>query len=493
MGICESKIEIKNKVKDELKNELKDEIKKEINNVSKNRAKIEVLTEQRIIPVKIITKVIKAICKIKIKPKKGRTKFATGFFMNYSKSLKCLMTNYHVINPNLEFEFIEIEIHNENKMLLKLNNRTAKFIERPKDLAMIEIKKSDEIYNDIEFLDYDYNYSINGYAIYKNLDVFSIEHPNGGEAKYSSGKIIDIDGYEFMHNISTDKGSSGCPIILLNDNINLIQVIGIHKEGYEAIKLNGGTFIGEIFNKENEKNYINYIISEIYIKTEDINKDIRIINSYEESERTHNAEIEDEYKNEEEIKKCEIKINDEIIPFNYFYNFKSKGKYRIIYSFKNYLNKTCYMFSFCSFLSNIDLSHFNTDNITDMSKMFLGCSSLTNINLSNCNAEKVIDMSFMFLGCSSLANIDLSNFKTKNVVNMMYMFSGCSSLTNIDLSHFITDNVITISYMFFKCSSLTYINLPDFNDVDLEFMFFGCLSLKKENIITKNKNILNEF
>ena len=27
---------------------------------------------------------------------------------------------------------------------------------------------------------------------------------------------------------------------------------------------------------------------------------------------------------EEEIKKCEIKINDELILFNYFYNFKSK-------------------------------------------------------------------------------------------------------------------------------------------------------------------------
>ena len=410
--------------------------------------------------------------------------------MNYSKSLKCLMTNYHVINPNLEFEFIEIEIHNQNKMRLNLNNRTTKFIERPKDLAMIEIKKSDEIYNDIEFLDCDYNYNLNGYARYKDLDVFSIEHPNGGKAKYGSGKIIEIDDYEFTHNISTANGSSGCPIILLNDNINLIQVIGIHKEGYEDRKLNGGTFIGEIFNKENEDNYI---ISEIYIKTEDINNDIRILNSYEEFERTHNGEIEDEYKNEEEIKKCEIKINDELIPFNYFYNFKSIGKYRIIYSFKNYLSKTCYMFFSCSSLTNIDLSHFNTDNVTDMSSMFKGCSSLTNINLSNCNAEKVTDMSYMFLGCSSLANIDFSNFNTKNVINMIYMFSGCSSLSNIDLSHFNTDNVIMISYMFFKCYSLTYINLPNFNDVDMEFMFFGCSSLKKENIITKNKNILDEF
>ena len=44
-------------------------------------------------------------------------------------------------------------------------------------------------------------------------------------------KILNImDDYEFKHNIPTDSGSSGCPIILLNNNINLCQVIGIHKE-----------------------------------------------------------------------------------------------------------------------------------------------------------------------------------------------------------------------------------------------------------------------
>ena len=100
---------------------------------------------------------------------------------------------------------------------------------------MIEIKESDEIYNDIEFLDYDLNYTKNGYSIYKDIDVFSVEHANGKDASFASGRIINIYECEFDHNIPTDNGSSGCPIILLNDNINLIQVIGIHKEGYESI------------------------------------------------------------------------------------------------------------------------------------------------------------------------------------------------------------------------------------------------------------------
>ena len=44
----------------------------------------------------------------------------------------------------------------------------------------------------------------------------------------------------------------------------------------------------------------------------------------------------------------------------------------------------------------------------------------------------------MFFGCSNLTNIDLSSFDTKNVTNMSYMLSYCSNLTNIDLSSFDT-------------------------------------------------------
>ena len=64
-----------------------------------------------------------------------------------------------------------------------------------------------------------------------------------------------------------------------------------------------------------------------------------------------------------------------------------------------------------------------------MYKMFYGCSSLTNIDLSNFNTNNVTDMSWMFSECSSLTNIDLSNFNTNNVTDMSGMFSGCNKLT----------------------------------------------------------------
>ena len=37
-------------------------------------------------------------------------------------------------------------------------------------------------------------------------------------------------------------------------------------------------------------------------------------------------------------------------------------------------------------------------------------------------------MNSMFYGCSSLININLSNFNTKNVKNMVSMFGECTSL-----------------------------------------------------------------
>ena len=130
----------------------------------------------------------------------------------------------------------------------------------------------------------------------------------------------------------------------------------------------------------------NYIISEINITAEKVNKRVQIINSYENYKKEKGFKKgEDDYKyeNEEEIKKCKLIINDEIIPFSYYYTFKKKGKYKIEYLFKNNLTKTNYMFEGCKSLTNLNLSNFNTQNVTDMTNMFYGCNSLTKLDLSN--------------------------------------------------------------------------------------------------------------
>ena len=496
MGSSGASGEIRSKIKkefyDEIKNEIYNDIKNEIiNEAKKNLEKEkrpEVLTGHRPLPVNIMNKVTKAVCKITIA--NNEMQYGTGFFLNFLNSLKYLVTNYHVINKSLVKKEIIIEIHNNKQMKLEFNNRFTRYFEKPKDIAMIEIKESDEIYQDIEFLDYDTNYINRGYEIYQDADIFSIGYPKGGTASCASGMIKEIEDYEFTHNISTEVGSSGCPIILLNNNINLIQVIGIHKEGNYRTNLNIGTFIGEILKELNEENKQNYILAEISIKDDDINKDIRILNSYEEYAKVNRYDIEECYKNEEEIKKCQIEIDDKPIEFNFFHKFELKGNHRMKYWFKNNtINKTCFMFANCSSLTNIDLSNFKIKTITNLKRMFSECSSLTNIDLSNFNTNNVTDMSFMFVGCSSLTNIDLSNFNTNNVTDIGYMFRGCSSLTNLDLSNFNYNNVTNMKGLLAECSSLTSINLSNSNTnnvTDISFMFARCSSLTNINLSNFN-------
>ena len=115
----------------------------------------------------------------------------------------------------------------------------------------------------------------------------------------------------------------------------------------------------------------NEIILEINIKDE--NSKERIINSLENTKRENpnrNWENIETKENENEIKDCEIYINDKKIDFAYYYTFKNKGKYIIKYKFKKLLNSCNFMFYDCNSLSSLDLSNFNTQNVTDMGFMF---------------------------------------------------------------------------------------------------------------------------
>ena len=74
--------------------------------------------------------------------------------------------------------------------------------------------------------------------------------------------------------------------------------------------------------------------------------------------------------------------------------------------------------------------------------MFYGCSNLTNIDLSSFNTKNVTDMSWMFSGCSNLTNIDLSSFNTENVTNMFYMFDLCYNLKKISINRKYNEKLI---------------------------------------------------
>ena len=196
------------------------------------------------IPFSIIDKSRKCVCKINTKSEYGSI-MATGFFMKVSNSSRYLVSSCHAIGDAIKNNTeIEIEIWNNTRIILTSNGRFTKTFEEGLDIAVIEIKDSDNIFNAVEFFDYDMNY-MKGYKIYEKVDVFSIQYALGSELACSSGKITQIETFQFYHNISTERGSSGAPIILTSSN----RVIGTHTAASHNMKLNVGTFIGEIIKE----------------------------------------------------------------------------------------------------------------------------------------------------------------------------------------------------------------------------------------------------
>ena len=84
----------------------------------------------------------------------------------------------------------------------------------------------------------------------------------------------------------------------------------------------------------------------------------------------------------------------------------------------------------------------------------------------------------MFANLNHLTELDLSDFDMENVTNLNSMFYGCSSLETLDLSSFDTRNVTNFNYMFNETTNLNSINFgPNFihkNDATTTGMFRGC-------------------
>ena len=254
------------------------------------------------------------------------------------------------------------------------------------------------------------------------------------------------------------------------------------------------------YEKEVNSNKNNKIIGEISISVFDIKERTQIINSFEnvkELNNYKNKENDWKYENKKEIEdNIQIRINDEIKNFRYYYRFKKQGTYKIEYIFKNPLTKTNHMLFGCKNIIKLDFSNFDTSQVTNMSNMFYNCNSLKKINLANFNTENVDNMSSMFSFCNSLLNLNLSFFNTQNVTDMSYMFIDCNSLLNLDLSNFNTENVVNMSYMFSGNRKLTDLNLSNFNTQNTnsitDDMFYDC-NLMKKNVITSDEKILKEL
>lgn len=139
------------------------------------------------------------------------------------------------------------------------------------------------------------------------------------------------------------------------------------------------------------------------------------------------------------------------------------------------------MFKYCSYLTNIDLSGWNLNNVTSMESLFQYCSGLASVTLPKVTSKKIQNMQYMFNGCSALTSVDLSGWNVENVRMMTNLFKGCFNLKEINLSGWVPKSLEEIYGMFSNCTSLESINLSGWNLENMkqiQYMFTGCTSLK---------------
>ena len=114
----------------------------------------------------------------------------------------------------------------------------------------------------------------------------------------------------------------------------------------------------------------------------------------------------------------------------------------------------------CAYMFNryqgteLDLTNFDTSNVTNMNYMFSSCNNLTSLDVSRFDTSKVTAMNNMFATCTSFTKLDLTNFDTSNVTNMSYFVNWCNNLVDLDMSSFDMSKVSNISSAFYACSKL---------------------------------------
>ena len=122
-------------------------------------------------------------------------------------------------------------------------------------------------------------------------------------------------------------------------------------------------------------------------------------------------------------------------------------------------------FTFSFNLLTLDLSSFDTQNVTNMELMFSGCENIQKIIIPpTFTTSKVISMWGMFEDCKNLNSLDLSSFDTKNVYDMSSIFSRCRNLKylNLNLTTFDVKNVTFLEEMFYSCDNLMNIDKSKF-------------------------------
>ena len=210
----------------------------------------------------------RSMCKISYETIDGKKGKGSGFFCEIDIKFPfkyALFTNNHVLNElNIEigntiyFECLELKnslfkssyITIEKE--IKITNRRRVFTNKELDYTCIELLESDKILDYFKIEPKLFKYDKNKF---KENDIFILQFPNGNDLSFSYGKLLALKDNKIIHNASTDKGSSGSPIIRRSKENN---IIGLHYGGIKKkndYKFNLATLFDSILDDIKDQYY----------------------------------------------------------------------------------------------------------------------------------------------------------------------------------------------------------------------------------------------
>lgn len=133
----------------------------------------------------------------------------------------------------------------------------------------------------------------------------------------------------------------------------------------------------------------------------------------------------------------------------------------------------------------INVENFDTSNVTNMSRMFANSSVTSIIGLKNFDTSSVRNMYALFLNVKS-ETLDVSNFDTSKVTDMSDMFED-ATIPELDLKNFDTSNVTDMSFMF-RNTKINNLNLSSFNTSNVTTMYYMFEGSKVSSLDISNFN-----
>ena len=401
--------------------------------------------------------------------------FGTGFFIKFkrdktdNKYQYFLMTCEHVIKKEIiDLNNVDLNIfyHYESiHKIIKLN-KYERFIKEYKtnyniDITIIQIMQEDNI-SWVYFLEPDYNIR-NGFEQYKNKEIIIHQFPLGNELCFSRGRIDKINEKDkIMHyKSSTEKGSSGSPIIIVDSKL----VIGIHFRGNYEHEYYGdsnyGNFIIDVLDDAQRINSVEYLEEENYNYDNLTDRQLLAKKTY--NERIYN------------IDKFRIRLfydeNRHLLEFT-IENIKNKEKYICL---ENYKGDMFYNFiHFDDFFNDANIKEINNELILENNNIILIIKKIKNDNSNNMAFRPFYKIDF-----------------NENYYNCELMMNG----RKIKISEFINDsNKIPSQININNINNINDINDINFNNQsEINDLDYHLGNIEIENIFKKKENYNNNI